>query len=318
MAFSVTLQYSCASILKMNNTHLRLRNCLTLVINVEQTKVTFISNVVTCVLSALFSLITSISNGIVLHVIRKTRELHSPSYILLFCLALSDLLVGLICHPFFIAYHIAELVADNFSVHCTFKQVHMLFGWMTTAVSFLTLSAVSVDRLLSLTLHLRYGTIVTVRRVLPTVFLLWMFAISIVIPMLWMIKWKLVLLVILIITSFLTVVSALKIVQIVRRHQRQIHQQQQSVQLQVNTVNVLKCRKSALTVLFVHGLFSIFYIPFCVTTIMEQIIGRTVEIEVAYDFTITFVFVNSFLNPFVYCWRIREIRRAVKNTLRKN
>ena len=45
----------------------------------------------------------------------------------------------------------------------------MLFGWMTTAASFFTLSAVSVDRLLSLTLHLRYSAIVTVHRVLPTI-----------------------------------------------------------------------------------------------------------------------------------------------------
>ena len=201
-------------------------------------------------------------------------------------------------------------------MHYTFIQVHMLFGWMRTAVSFLTLSAFSVDRLLFLTLHSRYSAIVTVRRVLPTVFILWIFTRTIVILMFWMIKWKLVLLVILIITSFLTVTSSLKIVQIVRRHQHQIHQQQQSVQWQVNTINVRG--KSALTILFFSWLFLMFYIPFSVTTIMEQIIERIVEIKVAYDFTTTVVFVNSFLNPFVYCWRIRETRRAVKNTLRRN
>ena len=141
----------------------------------------------------------------------------------------------------------------------------------------------------------------------------WIFAITIVIPMLWIIKWKLVLLVILIITSFLTVASALKIVQIVRRHQRQIHQQQQSVQWQVNTVNVLKFRKSALTILFAHGFSLIFYIRFCVTTIMEQVIAHTIEIKVVYG-----LHAKSFLNPFVYCWRIREIRQAVKNTMRGN
>ena len=48
----------------------------------------------------------------------------------------------------------------------------MLFGWRTTAVSFLTLSAVSVNLPLSLTLYLRYRAIVTVRRVLSIVFLL--------------------------------------------------------------------------------------------------------------------------------------------------
>ncbi|KAJ7388274.1 hypothetical protein OS493_038827, partial [Desmophyllum pertusum] len=103
---------------------------------------------------------------------------------------------------------------------------------------------------------------------------------------------------------------------IVRRHQRQIRQQEQSVQ--INTVNVLKCRKSAVTVLYVYGLFLIVYLPFCATMLVNSFIGYTKRVKITYGYAATVVFINSFLNRLVYCWRIREIRRAVKSTLRIN
>jgi len=118
-------------------------------------------------------------------------------------------------------------------------------------------------------------------------------------------------------TSFLvTLMSTLKIFQIVRRHQRQISQQHQNVQS--NTVDVLKCRKSAVTVLYVYGLFVIFYLPLCATMVVETLTGYTLRVKVAYDYAATAVFINSFLNPLVYCMRIGEIRRAVKNLLKRN
>ena len=120
-----------------------------------------------------------------------------------------------------------------------------------------------------------------------------------------------------VVTSFVvTTMSTLKIFQIVRKHQRQINQQRHSIQS--NVVNVLKCRKSAVTVLYVYGLFVIFYLPLYATMVVETLTGYTLTVKIAYDYAATAVFINSFLNPILYCWRIGEIRRAVKNLLRRN
>ena len=110
--------------------------------------------------------------------------------------------------------------------------------------------------------------------------------------------------------------STLKIFQIVRRHQRHINQQRHSVQS--NSVDVLKCKKSAVTVLYVYDLFVIFYLPLCATMVVETLTGYTLTVKVAYDCAGTAVFINCFLNPLVYYWRIREIPRAVKNVLGRN
>ncbi|XP_078368880.1 trace amine-associated receptor 7e-like [Oculina patagonica] len=301
----------------MNKTTLSHLSCSFLDVNLEKTKDTFIASILTCVINAVFSLMTSSGNFIILHVIWKKQELHSPSFFLLFCLASSDLLVGLICQPFYVAYQIAELV-DNFGAYCVLRMIQNISGWITSSASMFILSGVSVDRLLALTLHLRYNTIVTVRRLFQTVVFLWTLALTVVISRLWIAtsRWIFAPVLLYLLAFLVMTLSTLKIFQIVRRHQRQISQQQQSVQL--NTVNVLKCRKTAVTVLYVYGLFLICYVPFFATMFVETLLGYTLEVKIAYDYVVTVVYINSFLNPLVYCWRIGEIRRAVKKTLRRN
>ena len=179
-----------------------------------------------------------------------------------------------------------------------------------------TLSGISVDRLLALILHLRYRTIVTVPRVIQIAICTWIGCIIVMLLRFWLKNWLFLPLVILLLSFLVTVMSALKIFQIVRRHRRQINQQQQSVENN-NMVNELKCRKSAVTVFYIYGLFLLFYLPFCVTIIVDSFTGYTKVVKITYDFSASAVYINSFLNPFVYCWRIREIKRAVKNTLQQ-
>lgn len=264
----------------------------------------------------MFSLLTVSGNYIILRAIWKTRELHSPSFILLFCLAAADLLVGLICQPFFVAYQIAELT-DNFSAYCILRMIQNISGWITTGVSFGTLSGVSIDRPLALTLHLRYNTIVTVQRIVRAVSVFWILSIAVVMVRFWIRPWIIFPFAVVVASFVVTTLSTLKIFQIIRRHQRQITQQQQSVQSSTTNA-MIKCRKSVVTVLYVYGLFVLLYLPFCATMFVEAVTGYTLTVKIAYDYVTTAVFINSFLNPIVYCWRIGEIRRAVKNLLRKN
>ncbi|XP_078368319.1 melanocyte-stimulating hormone receptor-like [Oculina patagonica] len=303
------------SIFNMNSPNESHLSCYFLDVNLEQTKHTFIANIITCILNVLFSLLTSTGNFIILYVIWKKQELHSPSFILLFCLAVSDLVVGLICQPCFVAYHIAEFM-DDFNTECVLRIIQSISSYATTGVSLAILSGISIDRLLALTLHLRYNVVVTVPRVKAMAFVVWIISITVVLVRLWISKWIYIPVVILLVTFLVTAMSTLKIFQIVRRHQRQIFQQQQSVQR--STVNVLKCRKSSATVLYVYGLLLICYIPLLVTLFMHNSTGYTTSVKIAYDYVTTVVFINSFLNPLVYCWRIGEIRRAVKNTLWKS
>ena len=298
----------------MNNTSLLY--CSFLEVNSEQTKDTFIASILTSIINAVFSLLTTTANFIILYVIWKKQELHSPSFILLFSLAASDLVVGLICQPFFVAYHIAEFVG-NYNVYCVLIIIQRLFSYTTTSVSLATLSGISIDRLLALTLHLRYNTVVTFNRTVLTNFAVWIGSAALVLVNFWTTTaWIFLSVAGLLLTFFVTALSTFKIFEIVRRHQIQISQQQRSVQR--NTVNVMKLRKSSVTVLYVYGLILIFYLPLLVTVFMYNFTGYTTRMKVTFDCVSTVVYIGSFLNPFVYCWRMREIRRAVKNVFRMN
>jgi len=302
------------STVNMSNTSLLY--CSFLSVNLEQTKYTFIADILTSVLNAVFSLMTTTGNFVILYVIWKKQELHSPSFNLLFSLAASDFVVGVICQPFFVAYHIAEFMG-NFNAYCVLRIIQHLFSYTTTGVSLATLSGISVDRLLALTLHLRYNTVVTFNRVVLANFAVWLGSAAVAALNFWKTTVFISLAVaVLLLTFIVTALSTFKIFHIVRRHQRQISQQQRSVER--NTVNALKVRKSSVTVLYVYGLIIIFYLPLLVTVFVYNFTGYTTRVKIALDYVTTVVFIGSFLNPFVYCWRMREIRQAVKNVFRMN
>ena len=289
-------------------------NCFFLSVNLERTHSALVASILTSILNALFSLLTSTGNVIILRVIWKKQELHLPSFVLLSCLAASDLVVGLVCQPSFVAYHIAELT-DDFNAYCALRIIQSISSYTTIGVSLATLSGISIDRLLALTLHLRYNMVVTVRRIILITCSVWIGSTAVVISRFWISNWIVVPAVVLLLTFLVTALSTGKIFQVVRRHQREISQQRQSVQR--STANVLKYKKSSITVLYIYGLFLIFYLPLLLTILVKTFTGYTTRVKIAYDYVTTAVFINSFLNPLVYCWRYREIRNIVKNTVKK-
>lgn len=57
------------------------------------------------------------------------------------------------------------------------------------------------------------------------------------------------------------------------------------------------------------------YIPWFICRF--SIGGKIFPKNSACIFTVTFIYVNSTINPLLYCWRLRELRAAVKNILAK-
>ncbi|XP_068739743.1 melanocyte-stimulating hormone receptor-like [Montipora capricornis] len=291
-------------------------SCFFLTMNVGQTEATFMANVVTCILNSLLSPITCAGNFIIVYVIWKSRDLHSPSFFLLGCLAGADFLVGVICHPSLVASKIAELQGDP-SLVCSLRIFQSLSAWITGGISLLLLALVSIDRLLALTLHLRYNSVVSISRMRFAVLLIWVATATTVSLRFAVTSWLIIPLLSLLITFLVIAFCTYKIFHIVGKHRRQIREQNMAMNVGANALNELKCRKSAVTVVYVYGLLLTFYIPLFATVLAENMIGHARSVKIAYDFSTTAVFINSLWNPVVYCWRIREIRQAVKRVLRR-
>jgi len=118
-----------------------------------------------------FSAYTTIMLNILsIHAIRKTSSLPKPLKTLLLSLAVSDLGVGLLAQPVFIAL----MVNPTYSTETERKIIEPLL----CNASFYTVVAISVDRFLAIHLHLRYQELVTHKRVVTAVIIIWVLCVS--------------------------------------------------------------------------------------------------------------------------------------------
>ena len=118
-----------------------------------------------CIVYVLTAILAVLGNSLVLIAVWRTATLHSPSNVLLSGLALSDLAVGLVVQPAWVSCKIA-LMQQMCWFYFSLEILWTVSADIVTAVTFVTVSAVSFDRFLALKLHLRYRELVTIRRVL--------------------------------------------------------------------------------------------------------------------------------------------------------
>ena len=104
-----------------------------------------------------------LGNSLILVALHKESSLHSPSKLLYRCLATTDLLVGLVTQPLYTTYWMS-LVHEHWSLCQYARDAVYVSSYALCSVSLLTLTAISVDRLLAMLLGLRYKEIVTLRR----------------------------------------------------------------------------------------------------------------------------------------------------------
>ena len=265
-----------------------------------------------CIVHVFLCPVALLGNFATLIAVWKTSSLHSPANVLLSSLAISDFAVGLISHPSFIAKLLSKVLHISAFSRVIFESFkHISTGVLCTA-SFLTVTAIGIDRLLALYLHLRYQSLVTCSRVSWVVLSIWVFSAFLASSWVWCkdLYANLLgpLIVILLVVNFVVYLS---IYRIVRRHQRQIQQQQQQQQgNNGNTFRVKRSKKSAANTLLVYILLLCCYTPWVFTSFVKTVPSATV----VYNIIGLIVLLNSSLNPLLYCWRVREIRLAIKHT----
>ena len=266
--------------------------------------------IIHCVLNAPLMPITILCNALVLATIIRTPSIRSTHMIMLCSLAVSDLLVGLVAQPIYIS---KELTEDS-SIYLVWKITVSFLS----VVSLMTITAITVDRFLALHYHMRYATLATESRVEYTIITIWLFSFLLSCVQFWNARAKhLGMGIVILICLTISTVSYMRIFQIVRRHQIQIHAQQQAVQNcnTENNLNNARLGKSARNTLILFTALIVCYIPVYIVLTVNAISQWNFQIE--WDFASISVFLNSSINPFLYCWRVRELRTAVFKTARQ-
>ena len=269
------------------------------------------------VLNIFLSISAALGNILILVALRKESSLHPPSKLLYRNLAITDLCVGIIVEPAASLYWISE--ATEWWDICQFVfDLSSVAGFVLCSVSLMTVTAVSIDRLLALLLKLRYRQVVTLRKIYATLTIFW---VSSIIPgtvhsvnplaTSW---WGNIGTLLCLVTSTL---SYTKIFLTLRQNQIQPQEHDSQAQSTHSTpLNMARYRKAVSSALWVQVALVACYLPYVVAEAMTPH-GDSFPYYLARQYGSIFLYLNSSLNPFLYCWKIREVRKAVKETLRQ-
>ena len=233
-----------------------------------------------CVLHFVFSPVATLGNALAIRALWKASSLPANLRKLLLSLAFSDLAVGLFAHPTYAVVFVTLGTLNNLDVRCALILTLSL-SMLLSVASLLNVTAIAVDRLLAVSLHLRYAELVTSKRVIITLVAIWLTScLSSLVPLI-KLNYSVVAVILASIGFLLTTFAYVRVYKVARYHQNQIQAQFQ--QRNAQAMVLLRERKSAL--------------------------WRYREFF--------FVLLNSSLNPLIYYWRYPEVGQILKDTLKK-
>lgn len=271
--------------------------------------------IVISAINGFLSMTAFLGNVLMIIAFQKVRSFHPPSRLLLTCLAVTDLCVGLIAQPLYASF----LLSQEHSKHCYYSAgLSNVIAVTFCGVSLLTLTGISVDRLLALLLGLRYRQVVTLRRVRLIVVTFWLssFALAIILVFYHDITIR-----IIYINMLLCIVTStfcyIKIYVTISHHRARVQEEAHQQPNGGPSMNIARYRKTVSSALWVQMTLLVCYIPYGIVSIFAHTGLRSPIFDLAWDSTLTLLFLNSTLNPFLYYWKIRHLRQVVMGTVRR-
>lgn len=280
---------------------------------------------------------TVIGNSLVFTAILINPALHSVTYLSVFSLAIADFLAGIIAMPSYILKKFSLGKSTDVIVCDVFRFSYFLTGY----ASILSLSVISVERLLAVKSPLRYTTVVTHKRVIAGLILASLDAIIISSlpfvpwdpnspykecnyePTRW---WSIMVIISNVIFPFLLIVTCYTYMYLTARsHIKKIlsnrncvgNDKARSPRRQSNE------RRASTTILIVIGVFVASWFPSCFYYFLQKTCPQCFSDSFRSKQSIfnalvkMLTFTSSFANPIIYSWRSRHFRNAFYNILTK-
>lgn len=283
--------------------------------------------------NAVSALTTIIANTLIVVALKKIplAQVHSVFKAFLFNLAFADLTVGLVVQPAYISAVLTAMYGYP-NASRILGTLFYLVNWYFANISASFLTAIAIDRLLALYLRRRYRNVVTFKKVVRALAFLWIYKLAETVILVFDYR----------IYNILTncglgvCIAAitfcyLKIYFTLRRHNSTVRdrmrmfplqsahgtcRQRQFICVTIGQFNMTRYKRSVHNMLYLYAAFAFCYLPpFCVLVVM-QVRGVDRATHIVRFLGATLILINSSLNPLLYCWRIREIRRMVRRTIR--
>ena len=259
----------------------------------------------------------TLGNTLILIALHKVSSIHPPTKFLLRCLAMSDFCVGVIVQPLFAAFLMGITSGKWQILHKILTTLNFTFCGFSLTIA----TVICVDRLFALLLGLRYRNTVTLRRVrcLVVCFLLVLTGNGFIYSLFSRDFAKSVGFVVIITSLFLSVFSHVKIFLKLRQHQAQVRQHVAHEEANGGGIpmNIERYKNIVSTIAWVQLALVFCYMPLFIYLIVSVMATNWYSIgSIFYVCAATVVYFNSSLNPILFCWKIREVRQAVKITVK--
>ena len=268
-------------------------------------------------LNIFLSITASLGNALILIALHKVSSIHPPTKLFFRCLAVTDLGVGLLVQPLYVTFIISSLIKINGHYVFYVFQVGITLSWCLGQVSILTSVAISVDRLLALLLGLRYRYVVTLRRVRVVIICFWLIGALAGWTRMQKIDFSYKGAIAILTISLLTATFCYTKIYLKLRHQQaQLHNNVSQGPIAIGggiPLNKARYKKTVFSIVWVQLALVTCYIPLGIIIALS---GNGLS-YVALRAMETALFLNSSLNPILYCWKIREVKQAVRDTIRQ-
>ena len=259
--------------------------------------------------------ITIILNALVMVAVKTKRPLQTHPNILLACLALADMMAGLVAQPLHITKTIFLLQGRDFHEFCDIDLAFPISFIILTFASVFHLVIASGERYLAIKHPFTHASVVTKIRVMFCSALAWIAAVLLIA------LHSLFLLFILVVTTFtLIIVFQILVYKEARRHEKHILSQQVSAEARAKFLQEKKALK--LTTIILVTIFLCFFFPSSFMFLVWYIVSKAFSPDVKTlirHFSVVACLINSALNPVIYTVKKRQFRVAfIELLLRKN
>ena len=269
------------------------------------------------VVNILLGITAIVGNTVILIALHKETSLGQASKVLLRNLVASDVCVGFVQIAGVVTW--ISILQGQWQICRLLYLVTVIAASISITVSLWTITAISVDRLLALLLKLRYRQVVTIRKVYAVAIASWICnGVGFASLSYFSRKGWEVLVLTTIVVCLTTSMYCYTRIFFRLRSQHKVHNNLPEKENQTTRVATTRYRKTLSSALWLQLALLFCYLPYLLLAPLAHrqfLHNRSSALSNALPFTMTLMYFNSTLNPILYCWRIKEIRRAVKDTI---